>query len=86
VFSGTEATPLLATGCQTSTDCNGFVTLTSDTLFTSVTFASDRNSFEITNISAVPEPSTWAMMILGFLGVGFMGYRRKSNHAAFRLA
>ena len=28
--------------------------------------------------SAVPEPSTWAMMILGFAGVGFMAYRRKS--------
>jgi hypothetical protein len=27
-------------------------------------------------ISAVPEPSTWAMMILGFAGVGFMAYRR----------
>jgi hypothetical protein len=30
-------------------------------------------------VSAVPEPSTWAMMILGFMGVGFMAYRRKSN-------
>ena len=29
--------------------------------------------------SAVPEPSTWAMMILGFAGVGFMAYRRKSK-------
>lgn len=28
-------------------------------------------------ISGVPEPSTWAMMILGFSGVGFMAYRRK---------
>jgi hypothetical protein len=28
---------------------------------------------------AVPEPSTWAMMILGFAGIGFMGYRRKSK-------
>ena len=27
--------------------------------------------------SAVPEPSTWAMMILGFAGIGFMAYRRK---------
>ena len=27
----------------------------------------------------VPEPSTWAMMILGFFGVGFMAYRRKSQ-------
>jgi hypothetical protein len=30
-----------------------------------------------TNVSAVPEPSTWAMMILGFLGVGFVAYRKK---------
>jgi len=29
--------------------------------------------------SAVPEASTWAMMILGFLGVGFMAMRRKSQ-------
>jgi hypothetical protein len=28
---------------------------------------------------SVPEPSTWAMMILGFFGVGFMAYRRKSQ-------
>ena len=25
---------------------------------------------------AVPEPSTWAMMLLGFTGLGFAGYRR----------
>jgi hypothetical protein len=30
---------------------------------------------------AVPEPSTGAMMILGFAGVGFMAYRRKSKPA-----
>jgi PEP-CTERM motif-containing protein len=30
---------------------------------------------------AVPEPSTWAMMILGFAGIGFMAYRRKSKPA-----
>jgi hypothetical protein len=35
--------------------------------------------------SAVPEPSTWAMMILGFAGVGFMAYRKKSK-PTFRLA
>jgi hypothetical protein len=28
---------------------------------------------------AVPESSTWAMMLLGFAGVGFMAYRRKRN-------
>ena len=36
--------------------------------------------------AAVPEPSTWAMMILGFMGVGFMAYRRKSQGAALRVA
>jgi hypothetical protein len=32
-------------------------------------------------VSSVPEPSTWAMMLLGFAGVGFMAYRRKSKPA-----
>jgi hypothetical protein len=31
--------------------------------------------------TAVPEPSTWAMMLLGFAGIGFMAYRRKSKPA-----
>ena len=34
-----------------------------------------------TAVSAVPEPSTWAMMILGFCGLGFMAYRRKDKLA-----
>ncbi len=29
----------------------------------------------VTGFSAVPEPSTWAMMVLGFVGLGFAGYR-----------
>lgn len=35
------------------------------------------NSFGVT--SAVPEPGTWAMMVLGFLGLGFVAYRRKGR-------
>jgi PEP-CTERM motif len=31
------------------------------------------------SVGSVPEPSTWAMMILGFFGIGFMAYRRKSK-------
>jgi hypothetical protein len=34
---------------------------------------------QFTLTAAVPEPSTWAMMILGFAGVGFMAYRRQSK-------
>ena len=30
---------------------------------------------------AVPEPSTWAMLLIGFAGIGFMAYRRKSKPA-----
>ena len=33
--------------------------------------------------SAVPEPTTWAMMILGFLGVGLMAYRRSRTDRPF---
>jgi hypothetical protein len=39
-----------------------------------------------TTASAVPEPSTWAMMILGFFGIGFMTYRRKQNGSALTTA
>ena len=34
---------------------------------------------EFTMTAAVPEPSTWAMMILGFCGLGVMAYRRKAS-------
>jgi hypothetical protein len=43
------------------------------------------NLFSGDTVSAVPETSTWAMMILGFMGIGFLAYRQKSR-PAFRLA
>jgi hypothetical protein len=36
---------------------------------------------DATLTTAVPEPSTWAMMLLGFVGIGFMAFRRKSRPA-----
>jgi hypothetical protein len=36
-------------------------------------------------VTSVPEPSTWAMLILGFASVGFVAYRRKSR-GTLRLA
>ena len=35
--------------------------------------------------STVPELSTWAMMLLGFAGVGFAGYRRASKRSVLPL-
>lgn len=37
----------------------------------------------VTAVAGVPEPSTWAMMFVGFIGVAFVAYRRsrKSNGA-----
>ena len=32
--------------------------------------------------AAVPEPSTWALMALGFAGLGFVGYRKAQKNAA----
>jgi PEP-CTERM motif len=40
----------------------------------------------LTVAPAVPEPSTWAMMILGFAGVGFMACRRSRKDQGLALA
>jgi hypothetical protein len=50
------------------------------------TWTNPENSTSILYITAdftaaVPEASTWAMMILGFAGVGFLAYRRKGQPA-----
>jgi hypothetical protein len=42
---------------------------------------SDGIGNSLTVNAGVPEPSTWAMMILGFSGLGFMAYRRTSKPA-----
>jgi hypothetical protein len=39
--------------------------------------------FDFIAESSIPEPSTWGMMLLGFAGLGFAGYRKaKSGRAA----
>ena len=34
---------------------------------------------ELFGTPAVPEPSTWAMMLIGFAGLGFVGYRTRKT-------
>jgi hypothetical protein len=59
--------------------------------FTSVTISNISNdAWAVDNVSfnanAVPELSTWAMMLLGFGGLGFAGYRRTRKADAALLA
>ena len=52
----------------------------------SIAFRSTQNSFEFDNVainSAVPEPATWAMMLLGFGGIGFAMRRRPNRRISF---
>jgi len=39
----------------------------------------DNTGIQTLSVAAVPEPSTWAMMILGFVSIGFMAYRRRGQ-------
>lgn len=62
-----------ANGNQTGFTTNGRVTFSFDSAITGVQLASGTNSLEISDVgavAAVPEPATWAMMIIGFGGVG----------------
>jgi hypothetical protein len=34
-------------------------------------------SSDVSGVSGVPEPSTWAMVLIGFAGLGFAAYRRQ---------
>jgi hypothetical protein len=36
----------------------------------------------LSTVAPVPELSTWAMMVIGFAGLGFLGYRRSMNRQA----
>jgi hypothetical protein len=60
--------------------------ITANSIITSVgfEFGTDPDGF-IAAAPAVPEASTWAMMILGFAGIGFMAYRRR-DRPSFRFA
>ena len=78
----------VATSSTTSADSNQrmFFTFGKTDDITKVLFQSDGRAFEFDNfaaswISVVPEPATWAMMILGFGFIGFMmrGSRQKAS-------
>jgi hypothetical protein len=81
-----NAVPALGyNGDQSGALTNAYVTFTGLS-FDKIVLASSGNSFEFDNIShavaPVPEPTTWAMMLLGFAGIGLLYRRRRSKLAA----
>jgi hypothetical protein len=72
-------------GDQQSGLSNGLFEFSFAAPVTSVTFSSTQNSLEVASVSSgVPEPSTWAMMLIGFTGLGYAAYRKtKTKRMAF---
>jgi PEP-CTERM motif len=76
----------LGLGNQANPKDNQFVTITGLAPFTTVEFAdTGKNAFEFSLGSAVPEPSTWAMMMLGFAGLGYAAFRRNTKARALAI-
>jgi hypothetical protein len=74
-----------ANGDQHSPGTNGLFTVTGSggTTFTGIELTSSTNSFEIDNLAVgVPEPGVWAMMLMGFGGVGTMIRSRRRQALA----
>ena len=74
------------TGDQNSPAGNELVTITGLAPFTTATFSSTNNAFEFSHsVLPVPEPSTWAMMVLGFAGLGYAAFRRNTKGRALAI-
>jgi hypothetical protein len=83
IIPGSASFPNLANGDQVAAGTNGLFRVVGDAgeTFTGLTLTSGQNSFEIDNLAipGVPEPATWAMMILG---LGAMGVALRSRRTA----
>jgi hypothetical protein len=66
-------------GSHTDPLANEWVTISGLGSFTTAEFTSSKNAFEFSLGSSVPEPATWAMMMLGFAGLGYAAFRRNSK-------
>jgi hypothetical protein len=71
-------------GSQTDPLSNELVRIAGLGPFTTATFSSTNNAFEF-SIVPVPEASTWAMMALGFAGLGYAAFRRSTKGRALAM-
>lgn len=80
-----------ANGNQTSSLTNGRLTFSAigSNFITGLTLQSSQNSLELDNIgviSAVPEPATWGMMLIGFAAIGASMRRRRATGGSLQAA
>jgi hypothetical protein len=74
--------PVSTSPGETSITTNNFV-LPSGNNNLEIYYVEANGSPSVLTVTAVPEPATWAMMVLGFFGIGFMAYRRRGNQIRF---
>jgi hypothetical protein len=73
---------LIAGGQYQYADFSDTAVFSFGTLPDGVSYTSASGDFLIPANGSTPEPSTWAMMVLGFAGLSFAGYRRaRTPHA-----
>ena len=71
---------------QNWTDTGGSAILSLNSAILSLNYGADYVDANITSVTvtAVPEASTWAMMLAGFAGLGYAAYRKtKTERMAF---
>jgi phospholipase/lecithinase/hemolysin len=79
-FANVTEPCLLAVACATATPTVQDTYLFWDTLHP--TEGGHLQTAALAYALVAPEPSTWAMMLLGFAGLGFVGYRGRNRIAA----
>ena len=75
-FSG--ATVFGASHSVGNNDDTRYVTVTDTAGFTSLTFTASNVAFEVAQVTPVPEPETYALMLAGLGAIGWIARRRKS--------
>ena len=79
VITGTEVATALGFAANGSDANSRWVTITDTSSFKSFTASSSQPAFEFDMAGAVPEPSTWGMLMLGFTGLGYAAFRRSAK-------